>query len=176
MADISTRIGITNVVWAALLVIAILGVAFVILTVIAYRKMIDGTTLKANPLLLIVSQNGYASLSQFQIVLWTFLVGGSAIYVMALSGELIEITNGTLILLGISGAAAIGAKAHGANESANIKAGCRQCSGGKSRRRQDPGRKDSSGAECTGGCGRRTARRGRQTRRRTERGSKSRGA
>jgi hypothetical protein len=121
-ADISTRIGITNVVWAALLVIAILGVAFLILTVIAYRKMIDGTTLKANPLLLIVSQNGYASLSQFQIVLWTFLVGGSAIYVMALSGQLIEITQGTLILLGISGAAAIGAKVHGANESANVRA------------------------------------------------------
>jgi hypothetical protein len=122
-ADISTRIGITNVVWAALLVIAILGVAFLILTVIAYRKMIDGTTLNANPLLLIVSQNGYASLSQFQIVLWTFLVGASAIYVMALSGELIEITNGTLILLGISGAAAIGAKVHGVNETANLKAG-----------------------------------------------------
>ena len=93
-----------------------------IFTVIAYRKLLGGTTLKANPLLLIVSQSGYASLSQFQIVLWTFLIGASAIYVMALSGELIEITNGTLILLGISGAAAIGAKVHGANESANVRA------------------------------------------------------
>jgi hypothetical protein len=122
LADITTRIGITNVFWASLLAIAIVVIAFVILTLIAYRKLLGGTTLKANPLLLIVSQSGYASLSQFQIVLWTFLVGASAIYVMALSGELIEITNGTLILLGISGAAAIGAKVHGANESANVRA------------------------------------------------------
>src|SRR5262249_45734081 len=49
------------------------------------------------------------------------------VYVMSLSGTLVEITGGTLMLLGIAGAAALGAKAHdeasGANaESAATKA------------------------------------------------------
>ena len=52
---------------------------------------------------LISTEKGFASLSQFQIILWTFVVAGSAVYVMALSGELINVTSGTLILLGISG-------------------------------------------------------------------------
>jgi hypothetical protein len=56
--------------------------------------------------------SGYASLSQFQIMIWTFTVAASAVYVMALSGELIQVSTGTLVLLGISGAAGIGAKWH----------------------------------------------------------------
>lgn len=48
-----------------------------------------------------------ASLSQFQILFWSIIVGSSAIYVMMLSGNLIEITSGTLILLGIVGGASV---------------------------------------------------------------------
>jgi hypothetical protein len=55
---------------------------------------------------------GFASLSQLQILLWTFVVAASAVYVMSLSGQLIEITNTALVLLGIAGAAGIGAAAH----------------------------------------------------------------
>jgi hypothetical protein len=61
---------------------------------------------------IISTPSGCASLSQLQIVVWTLVVAALAVYVMALSGDLIEITNGTLVLLGIAGAAAIGAKAH----------------------------------------------------------------
>jgi hypothetical protein len=69
---------------------------------------------RINPILcLIASRNGFASLSQFQIMLWTFVVIASAAYVMALSGTLIPITSGTLILLGISGATAVISKAKG---------------------------------------------------------------
>jgi len=42
-----------------------------------------------------------------------FVVAASAVYVMSLSGELLQITSGTLILLGIAGAAGIGAKVDG---------------------------------------------------------------
>jgi hypothetical protein len=71
--------------------------------------------IRVNPLLRLISTgNGYASLSQFQIILWTFLVGGAAAYVMALSGDLIVISTGTLVLLGISGAVVLGAQAKNA--------------------------------------------------------------
>jgi hypothetical protein len=59
---------------------------------------------------MISTRYGVASLSQAQIVLWTFLIAASAVYVMVLSGVLIEISEGTLILLGISGVALVGAK------------------------------------------------------------------
>ena len=41
---------------------------------------------------------------------------------MALSGDLIEITNGTLVLLGIAGAAALGSKVHGESQNAGAQA------------------------------------------------------
>ena len=65
---------------------------------------------------IIATPSGYASLSQLQIVLWTLVVAASAVYVMSLSGDLIQITDGTLVLLGIAGAAVIGAKVHTASQ------------------------------------------------------------
>ncbi len=59
---------------------------------------------------IISTRNGYASLSQLQIILWSFVVGASTVYVMALSGNLIEISQGTLVLLGISGVSTLGSK------------------------------------------------------------------
>jgi hypothetical protein len=49
-----------------------------------------------------------ASLSQFQIILWTLVIGASTAYVMAMSGNLIPLTSGTLVLLGISSVATLG--------------------------------------------------------------------
>src|SRR5204862_6612140 len=57
------------------------------------------------------TRHGLASLSQFLIMLWTFVFAASAAYVIALSGDLIPITTGTLVLLGISGSATVLAKA-----------------------------------------------------------------
>jgi len=59
------------------------------------------------PLRLISTSNGWASLSQLQILLWTFVVGAGAVYVMTLTGTLIAISSGALALLGIAGAAAV---------------------------------------------------------------------
>ncbi|NGZ11689.1 MAG: hypothetical protein CV088_20345 [Nitrospira sp. LK70] len=55
------------------------------------------------PLRLISTSNGWASLSQFQIILWTFVIGAGAVYVMSLTMSLITISIGTLALLGIAG-------------------------------------------------------------------------
>jgi hypothetical protein len=52
---------------------------------------------------LISTREGYASLSQFQIMLWSFLFGAGAVYVMGLSGGLINIPTGALVLLCIAG-------------------------------------------------------------------------
>lgn len=59
---------------------------------------------------LISTGNGWASLSQFQITLWTFVVGGGAVYVMSLTGSLIAISLGTLSLLGIAGLTTVAAE------------------------------------------------------------------
>jgi hypothetical protein len=68
-------------------------------------------------LLAIVStSNGVASLSQFQIMLWAFVVAGAAVYVMVLSGNLIAISDGTLTLLGIAGGTSVLARVPGPND------------------------------------------------------------
>lgn len=59
------------------------------------------------PLRLISTANGWASLSQFQIILWTFVIGAGAVYVMSLTLALIAISPGALALLGIAGGAAV---------------------------------------------------------------------
>ncbi len=64
----------------------------------------------------ISSSDGQESLSQLQIVLWTVVVGMSAIYVMTLSGNLISISAGTLTLLGIAGGTALVARIPGSGQ------------------------------------------------------------
>src|SRR5207248_11666473 len=58
------------------------------------------------PIKLITKSDNRASLSQFQIMLWTFVVAGGAVYVVVLSGSLIPVSESTLVLLGISGGVA----------------------------------------------------------------------
>ena len=58
----------------------------------------------------ISDRQGYASLSQFQIMLWTLVVGFSAIYVMVLLQKLIDIEPTMLTLLGFAGGATVLAK------------------------------------------------------------------
>jgi hypothetical protein len=121
-ADVMTTIGITYP-WAAiLLAVATIVIVLVALTITAHLRLQHPGIKKALWFLRIISNpSGYASLSQLQIVLWTLIVAASAVYVMALSGDLIEITNGTLVLLGIAGVAALGAKAHSESQSSAAK-------------------------------------------------------
>ncbi len=113
VADAITMIGITHPAAAIFFAILTIVIVLIALNVVADHRLKHEGIRKANWFLRIISTPGaHASLSQLQIVLWTLVVAASAVYVMALSGDLIEITDGTLVLLGIAGAAALGAKAH----------------------------------------------------------------
>ena len=113
VADVETEIGVTHPMTALLLAAAVLLLAFVVLDRIVKRRIDHPGILKANPLLRIISTPGAtASLSQLQILIWTFVIAGSSVYVASLSGQLVEITSGTLVLLGISGATTLAAQAY----------------------------------------------------------------
>jgi len=108
--DVTLPLGITNVrlslFFAALLVVVTLAA----LMAISERRSLPG----GNPLLrIIASGDGFASLSRFQLLLWSLVIGSGAVYVMVLSGNLINISNGTLILLGIAGASGVGSALQG---------------------------------------------------------------
>jgi hypothetical protein len=100
----SIQVGVTAAIVAWVVVAVSVAVLWAIMHGIAQRRRIKGRYLL---LRIISTQDGYASLSQLQIVLWTFVVGISAIYVMTLSGNLISISEGTLILLGIASGSAL---------------------------------------------------------------------
>ena len=111
---VDTVIGITHPLFALIAVVTVFVLIFGWLWYVVTHRLHRAGIPKVNPLLTVITTpSGYASLSQFQIILWPFVVLLSAVYVMSLSGELIEITTGTLILLGISGATTVGSKIHG---------------------------------------------------------------
>ena len=120
-ANVATTIGISYRLFAVLFALGTVALALAVFWIVAnYRLEHPGIKKASWPLRIISTPSGYASLSQLQIVLWTLVVAASAVYVMSLSGDLIQITDGTLVLLGIAGAAGIAAKVH--NESQNSKA------------------------------------------------------
>jgi hypothetical protein len=117
VADAWTEIGITRPFISLALALAVVILALVALNIVVKRRIKHDGILKANWFLRIISTpSATASLSQFQILLWTFVVAGSAIYVATLSGQLVEITTGALVLLGISGVATLATQAHGENQ------------------------------------------------------------
>jgi hypothetical protein len=103
----ATQVGVTNVSVAWMVVAIVMLLVWLIMGRIARYRGIKGRNLL---LRIISTQDGYASLSQLQIVLWTLVVSMSAIYVMTLSGNLISISDGTLVLLGIASGAALAAR------------------------------------------------------------------
>lgn len=112
LADVRTALGVASALWGAGLALGtlILGVA---LLALASRRRRSRGVARPGPLLgIIATQDGHASLARLQLVLWTLLLATSAVYVMVLSGELIQVTEGTLALLGISGAVTVGAEAN----------------------------------------------------------------
>src|SRR3989440_5399708 len=120
-ADVSHLIGISNPFWAILIAGATVLAAFAVLTLICHRRLRRLGYGDLDPIIrIITSPDGYASLSRLQMVLWTFVVAASAVYVMVLSGELIEVTTGTLVLLGISGAVTVGSTLHDSAQAAKL--------------------------------------------------------
>lgn len=114
LADATTTIGVTSVINGSITALVSVLVAFLALWAIKANRpkiAVNGRLQRVNPFLgLIATPRGYASLSQLQVIIWTFVIGASAIYVMSLSGTLINITNGALVLLGISGTSVITSK------------------------------------------------------------------
>ena len=113
--DVQPYIGVTFPLLALLLAVLAVSIAFGAFYVFASNRGVPG---KGLVLWMISTRNGVASLSQAQIVLWTFLIGASAVYVMALSGVLIDITDSTLVLLGIAGVATVGSKLQNSQQDA----------------------------------------------------------
>jgi hypothetical protein len=113
--DVQSSIGITSPLLALLLAVLAVAIAFGVFFVFGRARGVPGKDLV---LWMISTRNGVASLSQAQIVLWTFLVGAAAVYVMALSGVLIDITDSALVLLGIAGIATVGAKLQSSQQDA----------------------------------------------------------
>lgn len=111
IANVPTEIGITNPLAALLLSGVAVTIGFVILYGVQRPSSI-GIQKAPWYLQVISTKDGFASLSQLQVLLWTFVVAVSALYVMFLSGRLVEITSGTLVLLGIAGATGVGAAIH----------------------------------------------------------------
>ena len=72
------------------------------------RGLLGGALLR-----IISTPRGSASLSQFQILIWTAVIGTGVTYVMLLSGNLIDVPDTTLALLGVTGAALVGSKLTG---------------------------------------------------------------
>jgi hypothetical protein len=106
--DVTQPVGVTNEFFAGLVSFSIMVVAWIGLYLVGKARAVPGS---GDWVLQVIStRSGYASLSQLQMILWTFVIGGSAAYVMLLTGSLIQISSGTLALLGISGGAALLAK------------------------------------------------------------------
>ena len=63
-----------------------------------------------NPIWYVSGKHGGASLSLAQILLWTILVFSASFYVLVVSGNLLDLTNEVLMLLGIAGGSSVIAK------------------------------------------------------------------
>jgi len=125
--DVLLPIGITSVSAALTTTLIVVALAlFVLWRFVTGRPQgVGNTAARKRPsflLAVIASDRGAASLSQFQVVLWTFVVGASAVYVILLSGNLIDISSDVLTLLGITGVALLGAKLPAAQPAATAAA------------------------------------------------------
>ena len=116
LASTVLEVGVTSVWNACLVTLVAVAVAHVLLYVWAVSRNVPG---HSPWMRLISTRDGYASLSQLQIIIWSFVFGAGAVYVMILSGSLFNIPTSALVLLGIAGATTVGAKIQGANTRAD---------------------------------------------------------
>jgi len=109
---LTDSVGITTVWFAGVVAGGVALIGLVVLVVWAGRIPIPGCRLVR----IISTPNGVASLSQFQILIWTAVIATGVVYVIMLSGYLIDIPTTTLGLLGVSGVALVGSKLHAGND------------------------------------------------------------
>jgi hypothetical protein len=103
LADTEIDVGITSV-WNALAVAILLTAAGLF---VLFRFARARATAGTGPIRLITTEDGKASLSALQILVWSATIAFAAMYVMALSGNLINVPDGILVLLGLSGATSL---------------------------------------------------------------------
>jgi hypothetical protein len=81
---------------------------------VAWGFLLSWATARGVPggrvLRVISTPHGVASLSQFQIMIWSTVIGAGVIYVMLISSNLIDIPGTTLGLLGVTGISLVGSK------------------------------------------------------------------
>src|SRR6202050_5395571 len=97
-------VGVSTPWLAFVIAIGLVGVAWGFLLSWATARGVPGGRL----LRVISTPHGVASLSQFQIMIWSTVIGAGIIYVMLISGNLIDIPGTTLGLLGVTGIALVG--------------------------------------------------------------------
>ncbi|HSY24972.1 MAG TPA: fibronectin type III domain-containing protein, partial [Polyangiaceae bacterium] len=107
LATYLREIEVTAPGFSILFALVFLAVAFVLLYLFSRALRVPGSNLL---LRVISTPSGWASLSQFQIVLWTLLIAAGAVYVVTLTGSLLVLSTGTLTLLGIAGASMVGSQ------------------------------------------------------------------
>ncbi|HLY05936.1 MAG TPA: fibronectin type III domain-containing protein [Rhizomicrobium sp.] len=103
LLDASVRVGLSFRFMAFVIALAAIAIVWRFLWICGRDRRVPGGWL----LSIIANSDGYASLSQFQLVLWTTVIGAGAVYVISLSGTLISIPDQALALLGISGFSAL---------------------------------------------------------------------
>lgn len=126
--DVKLDVGITNRTWSRVVGVTAVLAVVVPLALLSIAPMADRgfwcwlrSFLTVRWILqLIRAPDGTASLSSFQVLLWTLTVFGCAVCVMVISGQLVDITPGTLTLLGIAGATRVMAALKEANPTAAI--------------------------------------------------------
>jgi hypothetical protein len=107
LTDVIRPIGITSIVAALVIAIGTMALALYIIHVFVATKSdsLNGAWLTFDWLLRLSRMpDGRASLSGFQVLIWTLVIAGGSIYVMALSGDLVDLPPGALTVLGIAGA------------------------------------------------------------------------
>jgi hypothetical protein len=82
----------------------------IFLGILAIILLFQIATNKISLRYLISDDRGYASLSRFQFLIFTFVIGMTLFYLVALKGSYPEIPNQILALLGISGGSYVMAK------------------------------------------------------------------
>jgi hypothetical protein len=64
----------------------------------------------------VADHSGYADIAQFQLILWTTVIGAGAIFAMSLSGTLLDISSSTLVFIGIASMTALAVRLLGSSE------------------------------------------------------------
>lgn len=107
LADELRPIGITSIKLALVIGIGTVALAlYIIHSLVGTKQPRTTGGLVSLDWLLWLSRmpDGRASLSGFQVLIWTLVIAGGSVYVMALSGDLVDLPSGALTVLGIAGA------------------------------------------------------------------------